>query len=539
MKYFWKIFTPLLLLFVSIGCSSSSGDGPQKVSVSISPSKKVIEESAGGELSFSITPTPSSVGLKCISNADWMTAVSNKDYSWNVSANMADLSRSGRIYILNKQSLAPIDTIQVVQKSILGTIDEESAYHFTETDVPVEVPFAGNSYMTTPLYGTQIDDNSGDFSGDWNDASIVASTYFYVGASGVLNLAMVASNSGGYGKIKVTVNNSKSYVVTVNGPASKIYSIDKMQIDSPGYVKVDMQGVEKSSKYFAQVLEYRIGGAATTGNNNHFVTLASKASDTGFYYQRRGASSHWFYTLPAEDVEYFYNEVTVDKAVNNSYYEMNGFSEGYMGIQQVGDGTHKVLFSVWGDPKDVDATRPIPIKLGKDVVIGTFDNEGSGRNCFLDFDWKEGQTYKALVKVKPDGQGNTIYTAYFYTGSEWRLLAAFRRPKLSTYYKSPYSFLENFNPVTSITSRHVLYKNQWAYTVGGEWKEITNATFSCDDTGVQGLRWDYSGSVDDANHGFILKNFGFSNDHTANNTSFSRKAGGTKPDIDLDALENL
>ncbi len=539
MKYFWKIFTPLLLLFVSVGCSSSSGDGLQKVSVSISPSKKVIEESAGGELSFSITPTPSSVGLKCISNADWMTAVPNKDYSWNVSANMANLSRSGRIYILNKQSLAPIDTIQVVQKSILGTIDEESAYHFTETDVPVEVPFPGNSYITTPLYGTQIDNNTGDFSGNWDDASIVASTYFYVGASGVMNLAMVASNSDGYGKIKVTVNGSKSYVVTVNGPASKIYSIDKIQIDSPGYVRIDIQGVEKSSKYFAQVLEYRIGGTATTGNNNHFVTLASKASDTGFYFQRRGASSHWAYTLPAEDVEYFYNEVTVDKAVNNSYYEMNGFSEGYMGIQQVGDGTHKVLFSVWANPKDIAATLPIPIRTGKDVVIGDFNNEDSGRNCFLDFDWKEGQTYKALVRIKPDGQGNTIYTAYFYTGTEWRLLAAFKRPKLSTHYKSPYSFLENFDPVTSITSRHVLYKNQWVYTVGGEWKEITNATFTCDGTGEQGLRWDYSGSVDDANHGFILKNFGFSNDHTPNNTTFSRKAGGTKPDIDFDALENL
>lgn len=539
MKYFWKIFTPLLLLFVSVGCSSSSGDGPQKVSVSISPSKKVIEESAGGELSFSITPTPPSVGLKCISNADWMTAVSDKDYSWNVSANMANLSRSGRIYILNKQSLAPIDTIQVVQKSILGTIDEESAYHFTETDVPVEVPFAGNSYITTPLYGTQIDDNSGDFSGDWNDASIVASTYFYVGASGVLNLAMVASNSGGYGKIKVTVNNSKSYVVTVNGPASKIYSIDKVQIDAPGYVKIDVQGIEKSSKYFAQILEYRIGGAATTGNNNHFVTLASKASDTGFYFQRRGASSHWLYTLPAEDVEYFYNEVTVDNAVSNSYYEMDGFSEGYMGIQQVGDGTHKVLFSVWADSKDVNGTRPIPVRLGKDVVINNFDNEDSGRNCFMDFDWKEGQTYKALVRVRPDGQGNTIYTGYFYTGTEWRLLAAFKRPKLSTYYKSPYSFLENFNPLTTVTPRHVLYKNQWAYTVGGEWKEITNATFTCDGTGEQGLRWDYSGSVDDVNHGFILKNFGFSNDHTPNNTTFSRKAGGTKPNIDFDALENL
>jgi len=539
MKYSIKILVPLILLFVSLACSSSSVYEPKDVSVSISPSKKVVEESAGGEISFSITPNPSSVGLKCVSNADWITAVPGKDYSWNVSSNTADLSRSGRIYILNKKTLAPIDTIQVVQKSILGTIDEESSYNFTETDVPIEVPFTGNSYITTPLYGTQIDDNTGDFSADWDDSSIVASTYFYVGASGFLNLAMVASNSYGYGKIRVTVNNSKSYVVTVNGAASKIYSIDKIQVDSPGYIKVDIQGVDKSSKYYAKVSEYRIGGSATTGSNNHFVTAASNTSNDSYYYYRRGASVHLRYELPSEDVEYFYNEVTVDNAVNNSYYEMDGFNEGYMGIQQIGDGTRKVLFSVWGDSNDIDATRPVPIKLGKDVVINTFDNEGSGRNCFLNFDWKEGQTYKALVKVEPDGQGNTIYTAYFYTGSEWRLLAAFKRPKLSTYYKSPYSFLENFNPETSITTRHVLYKNQWAYTAGGEWKEITSATFTCDDTGINGLRWDYSGSVDDNNHGFILKDFGFTNDHTNNNTMLNRKAGGTKPDIDFSTLDNL
>lgn len=538
-KLFFNKFAPLVLLFMPFACSSSSGDAiVEETTVSISPSKKVIEESTGGEISFSITPNPPSIELKCVSNVNWMTPVLNKSYSWNVAENTSQLSRSGKIYILDKETLVHIDTIQVVQKSISGAIDEESQYSFTETDVPIEIPFAGNSFITSPLYGDQIDNNTGDFSTDWNDPSITASTYFYVGATGFMNLALVASNSDGYGKIKVTVNNN-SHIITVKGSASKIYSIDKIKIDKPGYIKIDMQGIEENSKYFAKVTEYRIGGSATTGNNNHFITAASKTNTNSYYFYRRGASVHWNYTFPSEDIEYFYNEVIVDSAVNNSYYMMNGFSEGYMGIQQVGDGTHKVLFAVWGDANDVNGTRPILVKAGKDVVIGAFDNEGSGRNCFLNFNWKEGQTYKALVKIKPDGEENTIYTAYFYTGSEWRLLASFKRPKLSTYYKSPYSFLENFNPITSITSRHVLFKNQWARTVGGEWKEITGASFTCDDTGNKGLRWDYSGFVDDANHGFILKSFGFTNEHTNNGTKFTRTVGGTMPDIDLNALENL
>lgn len=41
---------------------------------------------------------------------------------------------------------------------------------------------------------------------------------------------------------------------------------------------------------------------------------------------------------------------------------MNGFSEGYMGIQQTTSGEHKVLFSVWSpyttdDPEDIPEER--------------------------------------------------------------------------------------------------------------------------------------------------------------------------------------
>ena len=85
--------------------------------------------------------------------------------------------------------------------------------------------------------------------------------------------------------------------------------------------------------------------------------------------------------------------------------------------------------------------------------------------------------YKALVRVKPDGNGSTVYTGYFYADGEWKLIASFSRPETNTWYKGAYSFLENFDPINSIYPRSVLYKNQWMRLASGEWKEITGAKF--------------------------------------------------------------
>lgn len=542
---YFNIATVFFFVLVIISCGSSSTSGEedlQNLKVSISPSKNIIEEKEGGELTFSITPNISSAQLKCLSSVSWITEVTGKANTWSVEQNYSELSRTGRIYILNKTTLAHVDTIQITQKSIYDQIDEESKYNFTETDVPVVVPFAGNTFITSTNGHEFIDNYSGEFTGDWTDPTIKATTYFYVGAAGELNLAMSASNSYGYGKIKVTVNGISHIVTVKKGSNPAIYSIDKIQIDKPQYIKVDMQGIEKDNgaKSFANISNFRIGGTAASTNNNHFVTSSAYDSSTGYYFVRRGASTHWFYTMPTTaDIEYFYNEVQVDKAVNTSYYMMNGFEQGYMGIQQVADGSHKVLFSVWSDASDVDGTRPTIERQGVDITFNKFDNEGSGRSCWMNFDWKEGQTYKALVKITPNSDNTTTFTAYFFNGSEWKLMAALKRPKTSVHYTSPYSFLENFDPTNSIYERQVLFKNQWVRTVGGEWKEVTGVTFSCDETGQKMLRYDYSGYVDDVNHGFVLHDFGFNNEHTAYGTKFTRKAGGTQPNIDLKALEGL
>ena len=541
----------ILCLFLAVFSSACDDDktdenNAKQVTVTISHSDKVIVEGEGGDISFTVTPSDPAVELRYVSSVEWMKAAAGGGASWSVAANSSELSREGRIYILNKASLARLDTINVIQKSVNGEIQEHPTVSFTEADVPVSVPFAGNSYVTYPKGSTYIDNYTGKFKATWADETIVSSTYFYVGEAGDLNLAAVGSNETGNSVVRFKVQD-KVYNITISGPTSKIYGIATIPVEKPGYIRVDMQGVSKSGKSFGDITGYRIGGQAALGTN-HFVTEEKmNEGDKNCYFYRRGSSVHWFYTQPTGNAEYFYNEVLVtpENALNSTYYMMNGFSEGYMGIQQTTSGEHKVLFSVWSpyttdDPEDIpDEKRVKVLRKGANVTIGEFGNEGSGGQSWLHYNWTAGTVYKALVRVKPDGNGSTVYTGYFYADGEWKLIASFSRPETNTWYKGAYSFLENFDPINSIYPRSVLYKNQWMRLASGEWKEITGAKFSCDDTGRSGLRYDYSGSVDQANGGFVLKSFGFTDDHTDYGTMFTRSSGGTAPDIDLDALENI
>lgn len=417
---------------------------------------------------------------------------------------------------------------------------------FSQSDVPIEVPFAGNSYITRNPEAMNIDYSTGLFATEWTDKSVVSTTYFYVGGTGSLNLAAVGRNTTGSSLIRFTVE-GKSYDVAVQGPSSTIYGIATLPIKKPGYIRVDMQGLSKKGKTFGEITGFRIGGEAAAGIN-HFVTAEKMAENPqNCYFYRRGASMHWFYTPPTGNVEYFYNEVLVkpEDAVNSSYYMMNGFAEGYMGIQQVTSGEHKVLFSVWSpyttdNPADIPEEKRVKLlRKGKDVTVGEFGNEGSGGQSWLNYNWKAGTVYKALVQVKPDDNGNTIYTAYFWADGTWRLIASFLRPDTHTYYNAAHSFLENFDPGNSITPRSVLFKNQWMYLASGQWVEVVRANFSCDDTGRLGMRYDYSGYVDEENNGFVLKGFGFIDEHTEFGTSFTRKSSGAPPDIDFEALEKI
>ncbi|MBB4035482.1 hypothetical protein GGR21_001375 [Dysgonomonas hofstadii] len=537
-----------ICFFLFPQCKDSDDDGGKSISsvkITILPDKELIVEAIGGEKEFTITSEPST-SLKFAYSTSWIKPVTGKETAWMIEENKSELSRNGRIYILDASSLKGLDTIYITQKSVSGEINDNEVV-FIETEVPVSIPFAGNSYISYPKNSNLIDNYTGKLVSGWVDKDIIISTYFRVGASGKLNIGFLGSNNTGTSKIRFTIE-GESYDVTVSGPTSKIYGITTLQRSAPGYVKVDMQGLSKSGNTFGDISHFRIGESAASSTNN-FVTEEKMAEDAmNCYFFRRGASTHFFYTLPTSDVEYFYNEilVTEENAVNATYYMMNGFSQGYMGIQQVTSGERKVLFSVWSpyqtdDPNDIpEEMRVKLLRKGANVTIGEFGNEGSGGQSWLNYSWEPGTTYKALVGIRPDGNGNSIYTAYFYADNEWKLIASFSRPQTTTYYKGAYSFLENFVPTQSIYTRSVAFKNQWVRLVSGEWKEITEAKFSMDDTGRNGIRYDVYGNVDQNTNSFVLKGFGFFDEHTAYGTILTRNSNSSgPPNIDFEALKNI
>jgi hypothetical protein len=252
------------------------------------------------------------------------------------------------------------------------------------------------------------------------------------------------------------------------------------------------------------------------------------------------------YTLPRENVEWFYNEVVVPEEgdIPSSYYMACGFGEGYFGMQNNTPHPRRILFSVWS-PFETDNPAEIPdslrvqlVKKGENVKINDFGNEGSGGQSYMHYDWKAGERCRFLMGVKPDGNGCTVYTAYFYDNhqNKWVLVASWRRPKISTWYTNAHSFLENFNPVMGYINRKAYYGNQWARTADGRWLPVTKGRFTCDATGYHRQRLDYNGGVEGEN--FFLTMGGFFDEYMKSGTFFERVGNTTEaPEIDFSTLE--
>ncbi len=400
--------------------------------------------------------------------------------------------------------------------------------------VTSEVKLSGNAYVSASHRGATIQDE-GLIKWTSEDALIDTYIYFHEPQNATLSIKGTAE---GESIIMLTFNNNSKEVKIDKGDFE--IKVGDYQIDKPGYMPISLKGVSKSGDTFANVQSFLL----TTENKITYV------GDFSHYWGRRGPSVHLKYNLPEdEQVEWFYNEVTVAEGddVVGSYYMSNGFGEGYFGIQCNSPRERRVLFSVWS-PFDTQDPNLIPehqrikmLRRGEGVHIGEFGNEGSGGQSYLRYDWKAGNTYKFLTQIKPDGEGNTLYTAYFYATDEnrWRLIASFLRPETDTYYKGAHSFLENFLPTQGHITRRVMFSNQWSRTVSGKWVEATKGTFTYDNTAHQKARLDYQGGYESESNSFYLQNCGFFNESTIYGTTFDRVENGKAPEINFEELEKL
>lgn len=432
----------------------------------------------------------------------------------------------------NFSSYTAILIISLLVNVILASATDENT---------VSIPLGGNAYITQQEGTARIGKNG--LTG-WSSNETEISSWFKVSHSGALTVAIKARVKEGNSEIEVGIV-GKSFPVTLDNSEWQIIQVGTVQVEGNQHVQIDLKGISKTGATFAEVEAVLIEGAAAQ------EPLVFVREPENFHFGRRGPSVHLNYPIPESigNVEYFYNEVTVqkDEDVIGSYYMVNGFGEGYCGIQVNSETERRILFSVWS-PYSTDNPDEIPeeaevhlLRKGKNVVTKEFSGEGSGGQSFLRYPWKAGTTYKFLTQIHPDEnrEGATVYTSWFFDPQEnnWRLIASFSRPQKVTWYTRPHSFLENFSPSQGYLTREVEFTNQWVVTESGEWQELNSAKFTYDATASAKRRADYYGGITKDKKAFVLRNCGFFDENTSYGTTFNRKGNlENHPDINMSEL---
>lgn len=402
------------------------------------------------------------------------------------------------------------------------------------------VPLGGNAYLTSPAEGSNDRVEAAGIR-LWRSEKSVFSIYFRVDRPTGLDLSLRMRIPEGESVLRASVGNS-TFEITQAATPTRDLPLGRVSTEAAGYVRVDLQGVRKSGLIFAEVESLIVRPTGSTPN----LDYVKESAGNRFYWGRRGPSVHLSYQPPAgKTVEFFHSELTVPEGQDpiGSYFMANGFSEGYFGMQVKGQDERWILFSVWS-PFHTDDPTHIPqdhmVKLlakGAGVRIGQFGNEGAGAQSILIYPWKAGITYRFLNRARPDGRGNTLYTAWFFPPEEgkWKLIASFSRPKTNTHLTGIHSFLENFADRNGHLGRSARFSNQWARDTHGDWHEITRARFTGDDIAMRRYRLDFAGGTQ--SDIFFLRNGGFFKDPVGLGIWCERKASPAKlPKIDFTAL---
>jgi hypothetical protein len=244
---------------------------------------------------------------------------------------------------------------------------------------------------------------------------------------------------------------------------------------------------------------------------------------------RAARSVHFGWKAPESAL--FYNEMTVLESTPGSYFMACGWSTGYFGVQELGNGKKIAIFSVWDtskgdDPKAVPGEKRVEVlESHPDGKASRFGGEGTGAKCMLPFEWEKGKFCRFLVKAVP-ADGKTTYAAWIAAGAgEWKKLAVYRAPNGGVPLKGLYSFVEDFrrDGKSLKEPRRAAYGNGWARSTKGEWIPLLQGRFTADGTPVK----NFDGALVDGR--FELATGGGTANATALNTALTLPDPGRKP----------
>ena len=394
------------------------------------------------------------------------------------------------------------------------------------------IPLGGNTFTSDQGHQNLISQQG---IASWQDSKTVWDVFVCVAQPGKF-LVSLEGNASRPSVLSVSINGQNKQV----GISPEVFIDQKVGLFDfeTGYNKISIQGISGQVNY-PNLKEIRLHTQQPI--TSYFVR---DNTDNRYYWGRRGPSVHLSFTPPDQtDIAYYYTELTVPSGADivGSYFMANGFAQGYFGIQVNSPVERRVLFSVWS-PYQTDDPNQIPeqyrIKLlakGPEVYTGMFGNEDSGGQSYLVFPWKSGVKYSFLSSAHPDGQGHTVFTAYFReSNGPWQLIASFLRPMTDTWYTNPHAFLENFEDHQGYLSREVNYNTPWVFTTEQRWIPLTQAKFTTDDIGRRQYRLDFLGGIRD--NRFFLKNGGFFQGTVLPDTFFDLPVNNQAPTIDFELL---
>ena len=365
----------------------------------------------------------------------------------------------------------------------------------------------------------------------WTDAKQTVSYFFYLRKAGELNISLNAKNKLAGTILKLTIAGKE---MLVNIPSSKEFKNVKagtIAIKDSGFHTITLSTLKKAGNTIADIQSIKLSGSAAADihvNQNP---------------RRNAASVHLKYPL-ADSIKAvaFYNEITIPDGADivHSYYMACGFARGYFGIQVNSPNERRVIFSVWDAGNEAvdrnkvaDSNKVQLLARGEDVFADGFGNEGTGGHSHWVYPWKTGQTYQMMVTALTDSASQTtIYTGYFFLPEvqKWKLIASFKAPHDGQTLHNLYSFNENFVGLNGQLQRKAYFGNQWIQKENGQWKELTQSSFSYDATGKAGDRIDYGGGTE--NGKFYLWNGGFQKATAKYGDVFTRPMGNPRPMID-------
>lgn len=196
-----------------------------------------------------------------------------------------------------------------------------------------------------------------------------------------------------------------------------------------------------------------------------------------------------------DEAKIFYIEATADHFWRGSYMCLLGFNGGYAGVQELANGMHVAIFSVWEPSNPMDFTaraddvepeiRTRELYHGKGVHVRRFGGEGTGGQSMMPWAWALKKPVCMAISATADGADRTAYTCWLWMEEQG---AWFRMATFSTLVggeqatlREPYSFLEDF--LRNVDSRERLraarFSRLWAYR-DDRWVASEEVRFSAD-----------------------------------------------------------